>query len=196
MDRIWHRAVRPLNCPPHRWAAVGKVSAVVGAIALTGAAVYAWLSGMDPKDLAALGYPGIFLLAFLSSATVLVPIPGLAVILGAGAIWQPLAVGVIGGLGAAAGEMTGYFVGRAGLSTLRASKGDRWHAADQWLRRFGFWAILVVAAVPNPFFDALGLAAGALLYPVGRFWLAAAAGNCVKYTAFALLGSSIAWPIG
>ncbi|MDO8674375.1 MAG: VTT domain-containing protein [Dehalococcoidia bacterium] len=196
MYRIWRQAVRPLNWPLQRWAAVGKVSAVVGVMALTGAAAYAWASGMDPRELVALGYPGVFLVAFLSSATVLVPIPGLAAILGAGAIWQPLVVGVIGGLGAAAGEMTGYLVGRAGLSDLTASKGDRWHMADRWLRRFGFWAILVVAAVPNPLFDALGLAAGALLYPARRFWLAAAAGNCIKYTAFALLGSNIGWPIG
>lgn len=175
----------------HKWAPVGKVLAVVFVVALTAAILVAVASGRELQSLGALGYPGVFLTAFLSSATILIPVPGLALTVGAGAVWHPLLIGIMGGAGAAAGEMVGYFAGRAGLSGLKGHRNGRWRTAESWLRRFGFWAILLVAVIPNPFFDALGLVAGALAYPAGRFWVAAAAGNCAKYVAFALLGSGI-----
>ncbi len=195
-DQICQEEVRPQHTEVHRFAAAGKGAAIAIVVLLTIGILYAWGSGADLRSLGALGYPGVFLLAFLSSATVLLPVPGLAFSLGAGAVWQPIVVGVIGGLGAGAGEMVGYFAGRAGLSVLKKKRGGRWVSVERWLRRFGFWAVLLVAAIPNPLFDALGLAAGALAYPVWRFWLAAAVGNCIKYMAFALIGSGIGWPIG
>jgi hypothetical protein len=41
---------------------------------------------------AAYGYPGIFLIALLANATVLLPAPGLAVVFSMGSIFQPWAV--------------------------------------------------------------------------------------------------------
>ena len=195
-DQICREKAKLRRSEVHRFATAGKGAAVAIIALLTIAILYAWGSGADLRSLSALGYPGVFLIAFLSSATVLLPVPGLAFSIGAGAIWQPIVVGLIGGLGAATGEMIGYFAGRAGLSVLRKKKGGRWLSVERGLRRFGFWAIFLVAAIPNPLFDALGLAAGALAYPVWRFWLAAAAGNTVKYIAFALIGSGIGFPIG
>ncbi len=182
--------------PLQQWASAGKLAALLGVAGLTLVMFYAWASGTDLRALGAFGYPGVFLLAFLSSATVLVPVPGLAFTFGAGAVWHPVIVGIVGGLGAASGEFTGYLVGRAGLCALRPGKGNKWRIAESWLRRFGFWAVLLMAILPNPFFDAIGLAAGALAYPARRFWLAAAAGNCVKYLAIAHFGGMIAWPPG
>jgi membrane protein YqaA with SNARE-associated domain len=150
---------------------------------------------MELERLRALGYPGTFLVAFLAAATVLVPLPGFVVIAGAGALLHPALVGLVAGLGAATGELVGYTAGRAGRAALTGRRGDRWHTAETWLRRFGFWSILALAAVPNPFFDALGLAAGALAYPTGRFWLASALGNSLKYVAIAYAGGSIPWPL-
>ena len=40
------------------------------------------------------------------------------------------------------------------------------------------------------FFDVAGILAGSLGYPPGKFWLACAIGNTIKYTTLALLGSS------
>lgn len=178
------------------WGTVGKALAALGIVALATALIYAWRSGVELERLGALGYPGAFLVAFLAAATVLVPVPGFVVIAGAGAIWHPALVGLAAGLGAATGELVGFAAGRTGRAALKGRRGDRWQTAETWLRRFGFWAILALAALPNPFFDALGLAAGALAYPPGRFWLASALGNSLKHVTIAYIGGSIAWPLG
>ena len=51
---------------------------------------YDWLS---------LGYVGIFIVMFVTSATVILPLPGLAVTTLAGAFADPLLIGIVGGLG-------------------------------------------------------------------------------------------------
>ncbi len=131
---------------------------------------------------------------FLSSGSILLPAPGFAAVLAAGTLWNPLLVGIAGGLGAATGELSGYLLGVGGGAVLDLKEGKRWQRAHRWLQRYGFWAILVVAMVPNPLFDVLGLVAGSLSYPARRFWLACAVGNCVKYVALAYLaGSATAW---
>lgn len=173
-----------------------KALALLGVAVLAAAMVYAWHSELDLRSLSGFGYPGVFLLAFLSAATVLVPVPGLLATAAGGALWNPAVVGLAAGLGAATGELIGYAAGRAGRVSIKGRLGRRWQAAEKYLGRFGFWAILALAIIPNPVFDALGLTAGVLAYPAGRFWIAAAIGNCLKYTAFAHLGGMLTWPIG
>ena len=60
------------------------------------------------------GYLGVFLLPMLANATVFVPIPGVMVIFTMAAVLNPILVAVVGGLGAATGELTGYLVGFSG----------------------------------------------------------------------------------
>ncbi|MHA1769233.1 MAG: VTT domain-containing protein [Candidatus Thorarchaeota archaeon] len=70
-----------------------------------------------------MGYLGAFLVALIGNATVLVPFPyiGAAFILGGLTdevthvfLFNPILVGLVSGLGATIGEMTGYAVGYAG----------------------------------------------------------------------------------
>lgn len=170
--------------------------ALLGVAVLAAALLYAWRSELNIRSLGAIGYPGVFLLSFLSSATVLVPLPGFLASAGGGAVWNPAMVGLAAGLGAASGELLGFAAGRVGRASIKGRLGARWNTAEKCLGRFGFWAVLALATIPNPLFDAIGLAAGALAYPAGRFWLAAALGNCLKYVAFAHLGGMVTWPIG
>ncbi len=178
------------------WGTLLMALALLGIAVLAAALVYAWHSELDLRSLGAFGYPGVFLLAFLSAATVLVPVPGLLATTAGGALWNPAILGLAAGLGAASGEVIGYAAGRAGRLSLQGRLGGRCQTAEKCLGRFGFWAILALATIPNPVFDVIGLAAGALAYPASRFWLAAAIGNCLKYTAFAHLGGMLTWPIG
>src|SRR5512139_2154174 len=57
--------------------------------------------------LARYGYPGLFLISLFSSATVLLPVPGLALVCAAGTSFSPALVGLAAGSGAALGESTG-----------------------------------------------------------------------------------------
>ena len=81
--------------------------------------VYNWL--LDVSLL--LGYLGGFIISLIGNATILVPFPyvGVAFILGGlreevtmTFVFDPWIIGLVSGLGAMIGEMTGYFIGYAG----------------------------------------------------------------------------------
>lgn len=80
------------------------------AIALIGGASALLLhSGADVESL---GYPGVFLLSFLGSFAMVLPVPGLIAVCGAGGIGLNLVlVGVLAGTGETIGEVSGYAVG-------------------------------------------------------------------------------------
>ncbi|MCJ7625849.1 MAG: hypothetical protein MUO76_20345, partial [Anaerolineaceae bacterium] len=57
------------------------------------------------------GYPGVFFMNLLSSATVLVPVPGVLVTSAMGAVFNPFWIAVAAGMGAGLGELSGYLAG-------------------------------------------------------------------------------------
>lgn len=139
------------------------------------------------RDFAAYGYPGIFLIALLANATVFVPAPGVAVVFAMGSIFHPLAVALAAGTGGALGELSGFLAGFSGQAVI-----ERTHLYTRigpWVDRYGGWAILVFAAIPNPFFDLAGIAAGVSKMPVGRFLLFCWIGQVIKMSIFAFTGA-------
>jgi uncharacterized membrane protein YdjX (TVP38/TMEM64 family) len=145
------------------------------------------------EDLAALagyGYAGIFLITLLSSATVVLPVPGLALVFAAGASFNPLLVGLAAGMGAGLGELTGYLVGYGGRGTVENR--PNYGRIRRWMERYGVWVIFAMAAVPNPVFDLAGITAGVMRIPVWLFLLAAVAGNVLKATVVAYAGAGTA----
>lgn len=143
-------------------------------------------------ELAIYGYPGIFLIAFMTNATVLLPAPGIAVVFAMGAIFHPVGVALAAGAGGALGELSGYLAGFSGQAVVEQTKMyTRLHA---WIQQRGFWAVLVLAALPNPFFDVAGVAAGILKMPLKTFLFAVWIGVTIKMFLFAWVGStSLAW---
>jgi uncharacterized membrane protein YdjX (TVP38/TMEM64 family) len=140
--------------------------------------------------LAAFGYPGVFLVTLLSSATVALPVPGLALVFAAGASFNPLLVGLAAGIGAGIGEITGYLVGYGGRGAVENR--PNYGRIRRWMERYGAWVIFAMALVPNPVFDVAGITAGVMRIPVWIFLLAASAGNVVKATVVALAGAGTA----
>jgi membrane protein YqaA with SNARE-associated domain len=143
------------------------------------------------RNLYQYGYAGIFFVTMLANATVLVPVPGFALVFAMGAVLNPLVTAVIAGLGAATGELTGYLLGYSGQGLIESSE----HAVQiyTWIqshKRFAGLAILALSAIPNPFFDIAGMAAGALKMPVLVFWGACAIGSIIKMIMIAYLGNS------
>jgi len=120
-------------------------------------------------NLAGYGYLGAFLISLLSSATIILPIPGIAVIFALGATYDPYLVGLAAGAGSALGELSGYMAGYSGQGVFKKSK--TYLRMEHWMRRRGSVVIFVLAFVPNPIFDLAGAAAGILKYPVWKFLL-------------------------
>lgn len=135
-----------------------------------------------------LAYPILFVVQALVSATIFLPAPGAAFAAVAGTVLDPLWAGIIAGLGSATGELSGYLLGYYGRRAVPTDTSRLWRLAERGFRRWGFIALIVIASVPNPVFDALGILAGSLRYPLGRFWLATAAGKILKFLSISYLG--------
>jgi len=176
------------------WLTIARILALLVVI---GISVFVYSIRDRAEEFAIYGYPGIFLIAFLSNATVLLPAPGIAVVFAMGGVFNPVAVGLAAGAGGALGELSGYLAGFSGQAVIE--RADIYERMVQWMERNGDWTILLLAALPNPFFDITGIAAGVLKLPVWRFLLWCWLGITIKMTIFACLGSAsltklITWP--
>lgn len=166
-----------------------RLLALAAVVAIT---VYVYELRDHIRQFAAYGYPGIFLVALLANATVFVPAPGIAVVFAMGSIFHPVGVALAAGTGGALGELSGFLAGFSGQAVIE--RADLYQRIAPWVAKYGGWAILVFAAIPNPFFDIAGLAAGVSRMPVWRFLLFCWIGQVIKMGMFSFAGAySITW---
>ena len=171
--------------PKKHWLTIARILALLVVI---GISVFVYSIRDRAEEFAIYGYPGIFVLAFLSNATVLLPAPGIAMVFAMGGVFNPVAVGLAAGTGGALGEISGYLAGFSGQAVIE--RADIYERMVQWMVRNGDWTIFLLAALPNPFFDITGIAAGALKMPIWRFLLWCWLGVTIKMAVFAYLGSA------
>jgi len=160
-----------------------RILALFAVVAIT---VYIYSVRERVEQFEAWGYPGIFLIALLANATVLLPAPGVAVIYAMGAIFNPFGVGLAAGTGGAIGELSGYLAGFSGQAIIERT--DMYNRIKPWVDKYGGWAILVLSAIPNPFFDVAGIAAGIAKMRLQTFLIFTWVGQIIKMTLFALAG--------
>jgi membrane protein DedA with SNARE-associated domain len=103
-----------------------------------------------------------------------------------GAVFNPWLVGIVGGVGQALGELSGYLVGYSGHTLV--DENPTYQRLVGWMRRHGMLTVFVLALIPNPIFDLGGIAAGALRFPVWKFLLSVTAGKVIRNIGFALAG--------
>ncbi len=186
------RAAEPIDRRP-AFIAIGGMLFLVGAAF----AVMVWLTS-DPgrREMvealvrSPIGLLVLFGLAALSTATLILPAPGLALTAIAGATGDVVLVGVVAGLGQAVGELTGYAAGWSGRSLLPVN--GLTARMSGWIQRRGTVVIFALAVVPNPVFDVAGIAAGVLRMPLLRYLAAAASGKMIKNIIVAGGASTIA----
>jgi uncharacterized membrane protein YdjX (TVP38/TMEM64 family) len=164
---------------------VFRIIALALVIAIT---VFIFSIRTEAEKLALYGYPGAFLLSFLAYATVVLPAPGVAFIFTMGTILNPVILGIVAGAGAALGEITGYMAGFSGQAVIE--RADIYLRLTKWMNRNGPLTILILSAIPNPFFDLAGAIAGALRMPLLRFLIWCWMGESIKMMFFSLIGAS------
>ena len=126
------------------------------------------------------GYLGAFIISVVLNATIILPVSNVLLMTAIGvAVPFPWLVGVLGGIAASIGEMTGYLAGRAGRGILANNK--IYVRIEGWVKKWGWAAVFFLSIVPFAF-DVVGITAGALRMPVWRFMLACAAGRIIFYT--------------
>ena len=163
-----------------------QIARVVALVVVIGLTVYIVSLGNRAEEIALFGYPGIFLVNVMASATLLLPAPALIIVFAMGSVFNPLWVGVASALGATVGELSGYVAGFSGQAVVE--RADLYERFVDWTQRYGVWPILILAFIPNPLFDLAGIAAGALRMPIPRFMLATLVGKLFKMWAVAYAG--------
>jgi uncharacterized membrane protein YdjX (TVP38/TMEM64 family) len=160
-----------------------RILALLVVVAIT---IYIYSIRDRVEEFATFGYPGIFLVALMANATVFLPAPGVAVVFAMGSIFHPLGVALAAGTGGALGELSGYLAGFSGQAVIENTNVyDRIHP---WVVKYGSWAILVLSAIPNPFFDIAGVAAGIVKMSLRRFLIFCWIGQIIKMALFAYAG--------
>jgi uncharacterized membrane protein YdjX (TVP38/TMEM64 family) len=163
---------------------------ILSSVVLTiGIAVLAVIFRKEVANFQQYGYLGAFLVSLMAGATIILYIPGIPVIFALGGVLpSPLFVGLAAGIGEAIGELTGYSFGRGGATFLKEKYIKIYSRMEKWLKTRGYLTIFLASAIFNPFFDVVGATAGALRYPLWKFFLWCWAGKTVKGIAVAYLG--------
>lgn len=152
----------------------GRIALAVVSTALMLALVAAMglvplLLDVDDDKLAALGYAGIFIVCLAATSWIVLPLPGMAalaqaLIIQQDALLNPVAVGLIAGVGMALGEAGMYVAGAVGSEASRkggfqAPKRPR--PLIKWIGRtvnwlmanYGVLTLIVLSVIPNPIID-------------------------------------------
>lgn len=143
-----------------------------------------------------LGYPGAFIVALVGNATILVPIPYIAVAFIMGGltdtmtsefVFNPLIIGALSGIGATVGEMTGYVVGYAGgklIEEEQRSAFGRYVEKHPRATPLVLW-FLAVTPIPD---DVLIVPLAASCYPWWKVVIPQLIGKTMFLSAIALSG--------
>jgi membrane protein YqaA with SNARE-associated domain len=138
------------------------------------------------------GYLGAFLISLILNATIVLPAGNFLVLATLGAILPSATiVGLIGGIGAAIGELTGYMAGYSGQAVVSRQK--VYTRLKGWVEKWGALTIFLLSVVPLVF-DLAGIAAGVLRFPLWKFFLACWLGRTILYL-FIAWGGAMGWEV-
>ena len=187
-----NKLVRSLSMPtrwdwrnPNTLLRVGILLAVVAASATA-------LLLRDQLTLTQAGYGGVALASLVASAGLIIPVPALGAVCAASVFLNPALLGLVAGTSESVGELTGYFLGYSGRDMVRQSR--LYKRLEPLVRRRGWLPLFLVSLVPNPIFDIIGIAAGALRYPLWGFLGVVWVGKTLKFMIFAYACRySLAW---
>ncbi len=161
---------------------------------LTGPLVgmYYWIQGLSLL----IGYPGAFLVSFMGNVTVLFPFPYIAVIFllgGANAgvagpfLFDPWLLGIVSGIGATLGEMTGYLLGRFGARFVHQEQRSRFLDLIHRYPRMTPIVLWFLAVTPLPD-DVVIIPLGLTGYPMRKVIVPQFIGKCMFLIAIAWAG--------
>jgi membrane protein DedA with SNARE-associated domain len=161
---------------------------ILGIVATIGMAVAVIYYNDQLNELQHWGYLGAFIISILGGATIVIPVPMLAVVFALGSamdqVWQVALVGLSAALGELIGALTIYITGHgAGRVIVENRHGKVQRAYEKLLglmERKGPLVLFIVASVVNPFFYPAALAAGALRFGIWKYSIIVFAGKIIK----------------
>lgn len=132
------------------------------------------------------GYIGIFFVNMVSSASIILPLPGALVTFAFVTTLNPWLIGLVAGVGSAVGELTAYGIGLGGRKVVKEKYKKQLEKAEALIHKHGAFSIIVLfAATPLPT-DVVGVLSGVIRYDIRKFFLAVLIGKIIFYTVLVL----------
>ncbi len=141
----------------------------------------------DQVRLEAMGLSGIFAAALLSHATMVARDIFVPAFLALTPLYNPVILGASAGLGGAIGDVVPYLLGLGVAETLVKTNSKSEAVVDKWIKKYGLWAVLVVAATPLPDLPVVMLV-GTRRLPLYKLLLLEAMGKTALYSIGAWVG--------
>jgi len=158
------------------------IAGIVITILMAVAVVY---YGVEVRELQQYGYMGAFFISILGGATIIIPVPMLAVVFALGGVMEyPWLVAIASALGELFGALAIYMTGHSAGRALSNSRHGKIQAAYErmlnLMEKRGSLTLFIVASVVNPFFYPAALAAGALRLGLKKYVPIVLAGKIIK----------------
>ncbi len=139
----------------------------------------------EVKGMQEYGYVGAFLVSILGGATIIIPVPMLAIVFALGGVMQyPWLVAISAALGELVGALTIYMTGQgAGRAISNSKHGRIQKAYDKMLdlmERRGAITLFAVTSIVNPFFYPAAFACGALHFGLKKYISIVLVGKIIK----------------
>lgn len=162
-----------------------------------GVAVTALVSGYlllllftDSARLEAMGLGGVFVASLLSHATMVARDIFVPLFLALSHLYHPVVLGACAGIGGAIGDIIPYLLGLGVAESVEKTGSKAENLVDKWIKKYGLWAILVVAMTPLPDLPVVMLA-GTRRLPFTKLVLLEAVGKTALYSVGAFVGGWI-----
>lgn len=144
------------------------------------------------QELTSLGLLGIAIFNFLSSSTLFFPTPGFLATGIGGALYNPILVALSSSTGSALGESIGFIFGHSSRKISHPKDHTFMESLYKLIHhKHGAWIIVLLAFIPNPFFDVVGILAGLALYPLKKFLILVFVGRFARDLIIAFVGNSL-----
>jgi len=170
-----------------RWKVIFSIAGVVFVAALSTFMLWRWTT--DPESLGEIGLGSIFIVSMVSHLTVVARDMFLPLYLPLSSIYHPLVLGASAGIGAAIGELTTYFLGWGVAESLEESVQDD-SRLSMWIRKYGLWAVLLVAITPLPD-TPIVLLAGSRKLSFAKLFAVECIGKTILYSLGAVVGGIV-----
>jgi membrane protein YqaA with SNARE-associated domain len=165
-----------------KWALIIGIAGVLITVAMAVAII---VFKDQVKELQNYGYFGAFFISILGGATIIVPVPMLAIVFALGAVMPyPWLVAIVAALGELVGAMTIYATGHGAGHAISKSQHSRiqkvYDKLLSLMKRRGAITLFAVTSVVNPFFYPAAFAAGALRFGLKKYIPIVLVGKMIK----------------
>ena len=158
-----------------------------GTFLVTGGLFVAYLNA-DETRVEQYGLIGAFIVSLTSSATVVLPAPGILIILSMAEIIDPWRLGIVTGIGGGLGGGTAYMAGALGRDAMGESSRIKQRMTDLFNSKWGMVILFVGNLIPFAPGDAISAIAGISRFPILQFFIYVIIASILKMIALSWLG--------